>query len=487
MPPKVPAHALLSHLKPLPVVHICKRTYSAPTDSIPANKAKYIPTHGTYPHGFLLSSTHVGIKASNTRHPDLSLIISSKPAIGAGTFTRNVFQAAPITVCKQRLAEGKGKVRGVIINSGCANAVTGRVGIEDAWAMCGAADEAVSAFEGADGQGESEGSGGSLVMSTGVIGQRLPIQKIVGQVPTAASKLESSHEAWLGVAKAICTTDTFPKLVSREFGLPGLKGKFRMAGIAKGAGMIHPNMGTLLSVICTDAPVERKVLEPALRRAVDRTFNRISIDGDTSTNDTVLVLANGAAAGSEGQAVQRMGAEAVEAFETQLQYTCRELAQLIVRDGEGCTKFVTIRVRGASSEQSATTIAKSIACSSLVKTALYGQDANWGRILCAMGYAGLEHPGEVGAGDVVPEQTSVSFVQLEGKGDLKKGEELQLLVNGEPQNVDEEKAARMLKEEDLEILVRLRSDEQSDPTKEVEYWTCDFSHEYVTINGDYRT
>lgn len=467
---------------------ILKRFYSAPSDGqIPSSKQKYVPTTGTYPQGFALGSTHVGVKPSNTKFDDLVLIKSDRFAKGAGTFTRNVFQAAPVTVCKDRLWHGRAHIQGVVINSGCANAVTGKGGIEDAQRMCAAADSVIGWTPQSDRK-----PGGSLVMSTGVIGQRLPIDKIVDNIPTCGEKLGTSHEHWLRAARAICTTDTFPKLVSREFTLPKIGGTFRMAGIAKGAGMIHPNMGTLLSVICTDAPINSRDQAGILRKAVQKSFNRISIDGDTSTNDTVLLLSNGAANPGPPYEIPSflVYPEAAKVYQRELTALCTDLAKLIVRDGEGATKFVTIRVCGAKDEHTGAEFAKSIACSSLVKTALYGQDANWGRILCAMGYAHLNSD-SLSPKEMVPEKTSVSFVQVgdSSDGGLKRGEELQLLVNGEPQNVDEEKAGRMLKEEDLEILVRLRPDEESEAEglEEVEYWTCDFSHEYVTINGDYRT
>lgn len=401
-------------------VSIWKRFYSAPTDgSIPPAKQKYVPTTGTYPKGFLVSSAHVGVKPSNIKFEDLVLIKSERPAVGAGTFTKNVFQAAPITVCKERLKTGEGKVRGVIINSGCANAVTGKGGIQDAQRMCAAADSAMS-FENAAAEG------GNLVMSTGVIGQRLPIQKIIDKIPTAHDSLGNTHDHWLRAARAICTTDTFPKLASRSFNLPGMEGAFSIAGMAKGAGMIHPNMGTLLSVICTDAPLSASDAQSMLREAVSKTFNRISIDGDTSTNDTVLFLANGAASSTSSTAEPaKLDPEAKEALQTELTTLCATLSQLIVRDGEGATKFVTIRIRGAPSEVVGHRLAESIATSNLVKTALYGQDANWGRILCAMGYA---HQGSsvTEPGDIRPERTSVSFVQVVEREDasgkaLKKG------------------------------------------------------------------
>ncbi len=315
----------------------------------------------------------------------------------------------------------------------------------------------------------------------------------------------------MSAAKAICTTDTFPKLLSREFHLPSTPDiTYRIAGMAKGAGMIHPNMATLLGIMCTDAPISSKFLRTTLRHAMRRSFNSISIDGDTSTNDTVALLANGAAAGG-GDPDRRISLEThpadASAFQDMLVDFSAQLAQLVVRDGEGATKFVTVRVTDAPDHRVARSVAKTIACSPLVKTALYGKDANWGRILCAVGYAPTENKDAI-----IPEQTSVSFIPCDGS------EELRLLVNGEPQKVDEERAKQILEHEDLEIRVRLRDndaaaggdggdggggnaggetgakpksrhrgDREGLERHEHLYWTCDFSHEYVTINGDYRT
>jgi glutamate N-acetyltransferase/amino-acid N-acetyltransferase len=237
--------------------------------------------------------------------------------------------------------------------------------------------------------------------------------------------------------------------------------------MTKGAGMIHPNMATLLGIIATDAPVSAELLPQALKHAVDRSFNSITIDGDTSTNDTLALLANGAAGGSE---IVSTSSEDFKSFRNLLTDFSSELAKLIVRDGEGATKFVTIRVVDAASETAARKIASTIARSPLVKTALYGKDANWGRILCATGYALISEPGlpinEVT--EIVPERTNVSFVPTDGSAELK------LLVNGEPEEVDETRAAEILALEDLEILVRLGTGDN-----EAAYWTCDYSHEYM--------
>jgi glutamate N-acetyltransferase/amino-acid N-acetyltransferase len=444
------------------------RNYAAPGEgTIPPAKKKYVPTSGTYPLGFKAGSAHVGVKASNTRFDDLALIASDTPCAGAAVFTTNKFQAAPVTVSRDMLKKRSGEgVRAVIINSGCANAVTGRGGIEDAISMGKETDRCFIE----DNNSKDDGQGSrSVVMSTGVIGQRLPIQKITSKIPTAYSNLGDTHDHWLATAQAICTTDTFPKLVSKTFTLPSSKVEYRIAGMTKGAGMIHPNMATLLGIICTDAPVAAGPLQTALTSAITKSFNSISIDGDTSTNDTVALLANGAAG---GQTITSTSSPDFAAFQKTLTDFSIDLAKLVVRDGEGATKFVTIRVTNAATYKDAHRVASSIARSPLVKTALYGKDANWGRILCATGYA-------EGVDTVVPEETSVSFVPADGS------EVLKLLVRGEPEQVDEARAAKILEAEDLEIEVRLS--EGRGYEEEAVFWTCDFSHEYVTINGDYRT
>ncbi|KAJ5109302.1 Arginine biosynthesis bifunctional protein ArgJ [Penicillium angulare] len=448
------------------------RSYSAPLDmAIPASKQRYIPTSGTYPQGFLVSGTHVGVKASNTKFPDLALIASETPCSAAAVFTTNKFQAAPVQVSRETLRSRKGEgIRAVVINSGCANAVTGKGGLEDAVSMGHTADQC---------NGAEKDS--SLVMSTGVIGQRLPIKKILDRIPTAHANLDSSHDAWLTTARAICTTDTFPKLLSREFTLPSSPNRtYRLAGMTKGAGMIHPNMATLLGVLCTDAAVEPAALQSILKHSISRSFNSISIDGDTSTNDTIAVLANGAAGGETVRAPSSAEASAdYQALQTVFTDFAQQLSQLVVRDGEGATKFVTVRVRNSSDYESGRQIASTIARSPLVKTALYGRDANWGRILCAVGYTQ-----GVADGVVVPERTSVSFRPVDGSPILK------LLVNGEPETVDEERASAILQNEDLEIEIDLGGGEKGAAGcggEDAVYWFCDFSHEYVTINGDYRT
>jgi glutamate N-acetyltransferase/amino-acid N-acetyltransferase len=458
------------------------RNYAAPGEgTIPAAKKKYVPTSGTYPLGFRVGSAHVGVKPSNTRFDDLALITSDKPCSAAAVFTTNKFQAAPVTVSRDVLKKRKGEgIRAVVVNSGCANAVTGKGGIEDAITMGKETDRCFS--RDTNGAADDPKGGRSLVMSTGVIGQRLPIQKIVSKLPNVHDNLGTSHDHWLSAARAICTTDTFPKLLSRTFKLPDRDEEYHIAGMTKGAGMIHPNMATLLGIICTDVPISGKRLHSILGSVINKSFNCISIDGDTSTNDTVAVLANGAA-GGEPISHQKT----VDAFQKVLTSFATDLAKLVVRDGEGATKFVTIRVTNAKSTKHAKAVANSIAKSPLVKTALYGKDANWGRILCATGYADLGNNNSI-----IPEETSVSFIPADGSAELK------LLVNGEPEAVDEKRAAQILEQEDLEIVVRLSNPERGRKVHNTKYpgpsytdeatvWTCDFSHEYVTINGDYRT
>ncbi|KAL6879240.1 arginine biosynthesis protein ArgJ [Trichoderma novae-zelandiae] len=443
-----------------------KHAYSTGLASaIPPAKLKYVPTSGTYPKGFLASGVLVGVKPGNTTKPDLALVTSDRPASAAAVFTKNKFQAAPVTFSRGILnRRANAGLRSVVVNSGNANAVTGVGGLEDAASMARTADQRVGSDD------------STLVMSTGVIGQRLPIQKIVDHIPMAYHQAGDSHRHWLDCAKAICTTDTFPKLMSRTFSLPSSPGvEYRIAGMTKGAGMMAPNLATMLTILATDAPIAPALMSPLLKYSVDRSFNALTIDGDTSTNDTVALLANGAAGGTEISSEQSAD---YEAFRDLLTDFSAELAKYLVRDGEGATKFVTIRVVDGASEAASREIARAIARSPLVKTALYGKDANWGRILCAAGYALISPPGQPvnDVPEIIPERTSVSFVPTDGSAELK------LLVNGEPENVDEKRASEILEMEDLEILVRLGTGDKS-----IVHWTCDFSHDYVTINGDYRT
>lgn len=436
-----------------------KRGYAAAIESEQAiqrtklMKERYVLKTGTYPQGFSIGATHCGVKKGDTL--DMMLLVSDRPAAAAGVFTQNVFKAAPVQVSKQVLTDRSGEgIRAIVLNSGNANAVTGERGLEDAWDMSSVADAEIGA--------EAVGFPSTLVMSTGVIGQPLPADKIISGIHDVAQKLGADHAAWLKGAEAMMTTDTFPKMVSREISIGGRQ--YRVAGLAKGAGMIHPNMATLLGFFATDAPVTPGALDKVLRHAVDRSFNSITVDGDCSTNDTIVALANGAAGGPTITADGELFAE----LQREITVIAEDLAKLVVRDGEGATKFVTVSVEDALSFEDAKQIASSVAQSQLVKCALYGKDANWGRILCATGYSGVP---------VQPHSTSVSFVPTDGSPELK------LLVNGEPENVDEDRAAQILEHEDLEIRVTLGTGRGHS----AKYYTCDLTHDYVTINGSYRS
>jgi glutamate N-acetyltransferase/amino-acid N-acetyltransferase len=502
------------------------RFYSAPGDRvIPAAKQKYIPSDGTYPKGFLVGSAHAGVKASNTKYDDLALVVSSEGlSTASAVFTKNIFKAAPVQLSSEILQKRENRgIKAVVVNSGCANAVTGSKGLENAGRMAIEIDKLLKPMAAKPGGDLPQ----TLVMSTGVIGQNLPIDKMLAAFPKLQERLGDTHQHWLSTASAITTTDTFPKLLSRTFTLPSHPDTvYSIAGMTKGAGMIHPNMATLLGIICTDCSINPASMRDLLRTANMTSFNSISIDGDTSTNDTVILLANGASKPAGVEPLSKAPARAPKtagapesiaevdgrAFQKVLNDFTTDLAKLVVRDGEGATKFVKIRVRTASSTAKAKRVARSIASSSLVKTALYGKDANWGRILCAVGYTPDVMPDSVERTSpvVVPERTSVSFVPTDGS------EELKLLVRGEPQDVDEARAKVILEMEDLDILVRLHDDPNAahkDPgpqaieteegeldengerwdrhepgvLREAVYYTCDFSHEYVTINGDYRT
>ena len=351
------------------------RPYAVASHSaIPASKARFIPSSGTYPQGFRISSAHAGVKPSNNvdpsnsnsngngngshnkqLHDDIAVLVSDRPAAAAATFTTNKFQAAPVVVSREVLAAAAaGGIRGVVINSGCANAVTGKGGLVDARAMAAEVDRLLGIESGSSAASSPSSAGGeakaavgeTLVMSTGVIGQKLPMAKILHAIPAAFASVGSTHDHWMRAARAICTTDTFPKLLSRTFTLPGADGiEYRIAGITKGAGMIHPNMATLLGLICTDAPIAPAALSPLLKQAVDQSFNAISIDGDTSTNDTVALLANGAAGGPlidspHSSSSSSSPSPAYAALASELVRFAQDLSQLVVRDGEGATKFV---------------------------------------------------------------------------------------------------------------------------------------------------
>lgn len=408
--------------------------------------------------GFAASGVHCGLKPDGVL--DLALMVSERPCTAAAVFTTNRVKAAPVLYDQALLARNPNAIRAVVTNSGNANAVTGDQGQTDARRMAELTAEAV----GCD-------PDQVWVMSTGVIGLPLDMPKIAAGITQAASALsaDGGHDA----ARAIMTTDTAPKEAAVK--VPLHAGEITVAGVAKGAGMIHPNLATMLSVMATDAAVPAALLDRVLRHAVDRSFNCITVDGDTSTNDTVLLLSNGA---SEVN-IDNVDSDDFQVFQSAVTAVATTLAQQVVRDGEGATKFVTIHVRGASQAGDAKQVAMAVARSSLVKTALYGEDANWGRVLAAIGYSGVE---------VDPERIGLWFAEggtveeLRGtEGELER-RSVHLVRNGRPYQVDEARAAEILAGEDIDIIVDLGLG-----SGEATVWTCDLSYEYVRINAAYRT
>ena len=389
--------------------------------------------------GFRFAGCASGIKKSGKL--DLALIYSDRPATCAGVFTRNKVVAAPVLVTRPIISDGC--CQAILVNSGNANACTGEAGLADARRCVELTAQALEI-----------GPGLVAVSSTGVIGVPLPMSLFEEAVPGLPDRLDPSGAGQ--VAEAIMTTDSFSKTSVREVDLSGKK--VRVLGIAKGAGMIHPDMATMLAFVVTDADVEQTFLQHTLKRCVDRSFNSITVDGDTSTNDMVLVLANGTA----GAEQINDDAPCASQFEAALQDVLLDLAKMIVRDGEGATKLVEICVRGARNDQEARTAARAVATSSLVKTAFFGEDANWGRIIAAIGYSGAE---------VQEELATLSFEDaVVYRHGLTTGPEA------------EERASEILKQPEFKVVVDLGLG-----NGEASYFTSDLSYDYVRINADYRT
>lgn len=460
---------------------------------IPANRQRFVPKAGTYPKGFLVGSAHIGIKPETKCQPDLILVVSEVPSCGAAVLSQNEFHAPSITVTRELLKKTKGRgLRSVVANSWCANLLTGDEGLEDSRAMSRAAGRCIP---------DEDGSDRAMVMHTGMGGQRyttfistcenglltetrLPIDKIINNIPKLSQTMGNSHNDWLQAARGMLTTDTFPKMASRSFTLPSSPNTtYSIAGITKGAGMIHPNMATTLGIICTDAPISPAALQQLLSTAADKSYNCISIEGDTSTNDMVSMLANGAAGGVQIDFDPSAPSQSADfiSFQHTLISHMAELAKLVVRDGEGATKFVTIRVRGATSYPAGKHIASVIARSVLLKTAMYGEDTgSWSNVMTALGQSvmGTEFAGK---GIIVPALTSVSFIPQDGS------EELKFLDKGSKAKVDDKRAKMVMENGDIEVVVNLRDDGDGEETgEEAVYWTCDLTHEFVTINGDFR-
>lgn len=393
----------------------------------------------TTPKGFRAGGLHCGLK--KTERHDLGAIVCEVPASAAGVYTLNAFQAAPLRVTQESIAQG-GKLQAMVVNSGNANACTGQRGEDDARAMRAAAAKALGVAEHHVG-----------VTSTGVIGELLPMGKVLGGIEQLPERVKA--DGGDDFCQAILTTDLVQKMTCVRLSVGGKE--VHIAGAAKGSGMIHPNMATMLGFITTDANIESEHLQLLLNRITDNTFNMITVDGDTSTNDMVVVMASGLAGGD----ALHPGHPDWEAFAAGLQYVGEYLAKAIARDGEGATKLIEVSVIGAASDNAARAIAKSIIGSSLVKSAVYGADANWGRIIAAVGYSG--------------QQVNVDTV------DIRLGD-IVVLEQSRPVKFDEEQALAYLKTDTIHIHVNLHMG-----SGKATGWGCDLTYDYVRINAAYRT
>ena len=404
-----------------------------------SSKHRIVPSGTvTSPAGFLAGATYAGIKTRGEDLLDLGILYSESPCVAAGVFTANKVRAAPVLLCQERIANRS--ARAVVVNSGCANACTGEQGLADSLEMAALA-------AGKLGLSPEE----ALVASTGVIGIPLPMERIRRGVGHVNLSRDGGHK----LTRAMMTTDSFPKEMALSIRLGDRKAT--IGGVAKGAGMIYPDMATLLCFLSTDAALEAHFAEASLRRAVDDSFNMIAVDGDTSTNDTVLLLANGLA----GNKPLKAGTSDGEIFQAALRKVCIYLARCIARDGEGATRLIEVVVDGAATEADARLAARTVVSSSLVKAAVHGADPNWGRIVAAVGRSGAE-----------VDQSRI---------DLYMGK-LCLLKSGSPVTFDNEEARRMLGRDEVRIIVRLRLG-----SSRAVAWGCDLSEQYVAINSGYAT
>ncbi|MBD5545596.1 MAG: bifunctional glutamate N-acetyltransferase/amino-acid acetyltransferase ArgJ [Lachnospiraceae bacterium] len=395
--------------------------------------------------GFWAAGVEANIKYKDRK--DMALVYSEKPCVAAGTFTSNVVKAACVT-WDQEIVANSPYAQAVIVNAGIANACTGKQGYE----YCDAT--AKKAAEVLDIPKESV-----LVASTGVIGMQLPVDKIVRGVELLAEAKSADRAGAQAAAEAIMTTDTKDKQVAVTLEIDGKT--VTVGGMCKGSGMIHPNMCTMLAFITTDIAIKKELLQEALRKDVQDTYNMVSVDGDTSTNDTVLVLANGMA--GNGEITEKN--EDYERFVEALHFVNETLAKKMAGDGEGATALFEAKVIHAATKEQAKTIAKSVICSSLTKAAIFGHDANWGRILCAMGYSGAEFN---------PEAVELFFQSESGK--------IQIYKDGLAVDYSEEEASKILSDEQVTVLIDMKSGEADACA-----WGCDLSYEYVKINADYRS
>ena len=395
--------------------------------------------------GFQAANTAAGIKYKD--RDDMALIFSEKPCKVAGTFTKNVVKAAPVKWDQQIVAKSP-FAQVVVVNAGIANACTGQEGMEYCRQTARCASEALQIPQDA-----------VLVASTGVIGMQLPMEKLTSGIKTMVPNLSAMLEAGEAAAKAIMTTDTHKKEAAVTFTI-GDK-EVTIGGMSKGSGMIHPNMCTMLAFITTDAAISKELLQEALSEVVGDTYNMISVDGDTSTNDTCLVLANGMA---ENDEICEKG-EAYDKFVEALFMVNESLAKMMAGDGEGATALFEVKVLGAKTKEEAVKLSKSVVTSSLTKAAIYGHDANWGRILCALGYSGVEFD---------PEKVDLYFESKNGK--------LKIVENGVALAYSEEEATKILSADAVTAICDMK---QGDAKATA--WGCDLTHEYVTINADYRS
>lgn len=400
----------------------------------------------TAPKGFLAAGLRAGIKLGKT-NKDMAMIYSERPAVIAGTFTRNVVKAAPVLWGK-KIVEEQETIRAAVINTGIANACTGTKGYENVEREATLVSKLLNIKK------EEV-----IVGSTGVIGQQLPMEVVEEGIKQLVPQIKHDRQSSKDAAQAILTTDTKPKEIAVIIKISGKE--VTIGGICKGSGMIHPNMGTMLGFIATDASIHKDLLLQMQREIVEETFNMISVDGDTSTNDSVFVMANGMAG---NETISEKNAD-YEVFKEGLTYVNRELAKKIAGDGEGCTKLFEVHVAGADTKENAKILSKSVVTSSLTKAAIYGKDANWGRILCALGYSGVSFD---------PQKVDITFQSAAGSIDIVK--------DGIATDYSEDEATKILSEEEVTADIHMHSGNE-----EATAWGCDLTHEYVSINADYRS
>lgn len=395
--------------------------------------------------GFEAAGAEAGIKYKNRK--DMAMIYSQKPCILAGTFTSNVVKAAPV-LWDKKVVEESPFGQAVIINAGIANACTGQEGYSYCDRTAKAASKVLDIPESA-----------VLVASTGVIGMQLPIDKIENGIGMLAAARSDTLEAGTQAAEAIMTTDTRSKQAAAQIEIGGKK--VTLGGMSKGSGMIHPNMCTMLAFVTTDAVISKELLTKALKEDVTDTFNMISVDGDTSTNDTLLIMANGMAENPE----IKDNTPEYEAFKEALHYVNESLAKMMAGDGEGATALLEVKVAGADKKENARILSRSVVSSSLVKAMIYGHDANGGRILCALGYSGVKFD---------PDKVDLFFESKSGR--------IQTYKDGAALNFNEEEASKILAEPEVTILVDMKAG-----TETATAWGCDLTYDYVKINADYRS